>query len=130
MSADPEVVQTRDVKLVDRIRLFESDKVGVLALILRDQDHIVPLQEVFFCNERHDVLRIPREGAGAHGIDLESRLGAVDRLTAVEDRGGAIVMQEGDGFACGVHLWARACPASFPERWSMIPGAMKRVRRV
>lgn len=117
MSADPEVVQTRDVKLVDRIRLFESDKVGVLAFVLRDQDHIVPLQEVFFCNERHDVLRIPREGAGSHGIDLESRLGAVDRLTAVEDCGGAIVMQEGDGLACGVHLGE-----SLP---GFLPGAME-----
>ena len=114
MSADPEVVQTRDVKLVDRIRLFESDKVGVLAFVLRDQDHIVPLQEVFFCNERHDVLRIPREGAGSHGIDLESRLGAVDRLTAVEDCGGAIVMQEGDGLACGVHL-GESLPGFFPR---------------
>lgn len=104
MRADPEVVQAGDVKLAHLICLFEGDKVGIPAFVLRDQDHMVPLQEVFFCNERHDVLRIPREGAGSHGIDLESRLGAVDRLTAVEDRGGAIVMQEGDGFACGVHL--------------------------
>ena len=91
------------MKLVDLIQLFEGDKAGVLALVLRDQDHIVPLQKVFFCDERHDILRIPREGAGSHGIDLESRLGTVDRLPAVEDRGGAIVMQEGDGLACGVH---------------------------
>ena len=104
MRADPEVVQAGDGKLDALIFLFEGDKAGVLAFVLRDQDHIVPLQEVFFCNERHDILRIPREGAGAHGIDLESRLGSVDRLPAVEDRGGAIVMQEGDGLAGGVHL--------------------------
>lgn len=103
MRADPEVVQAGDVKLAHLICLFEGDKVGILAVALRDQDHIVPLQKVFFCDERHDILRIPREGAGSHGIDLESRLGAVDRLPAVEDRGGAIVMQEGDGHACGVH---------------------------
>ena len=107
MPADPEVVQTGDGKLVDLIRLFEGDKAGVQALVLRDQDHMVPLQEVFFCNERHDVLRIPREGAGSHGIDLESRLGAVDRLTAVCRK--AMVLPV-------VSIWARACPASFPER--------------
>ena len=103
MRADPELIQTGDGKLAHLICLFEGDKVGILAVALRDQDHIVPLQKVFFCDERHDILRIPREGAGSHGIDLESRLGAVDRLPAVEDRGGAIVMQEGDGHACGVH---------------------------
>ena len=70
MPTDPEVVQTGDVKLVEVICLFEGNKVGVLALVPRDQDHIVPLQEVFFGNERHDILCIPREGAGAHGIDL------------------------------------------------------------
>ena len=105
------------MKLVDLIQLFEGDKAGVLALVLRDQDHIVSLQEVFFCNERHDILRIPREGAGSHGIDLESRLGAVDRLTAVEDGGGAVVMKEGDGLTCGVH----PCE-SLP---SFLPGAME-----
>ena len=113
MLADPEVVLTGDVKLVDLSYLLEGDKAGVLALVQRDQDHIVPLQEVFFCNEWHDVLRIPREGAGAHGIDLESRFGAVDRLTAVEDCGGAIVMQEGDGLACGVHL-GESLPSFLP----------------
>ena len=46
--ADPEVVQTGDGKLVDLIRLFEGDKGGISALVLRDQDHIVPLQDVFF----------------------------------------------------------------------------------
>ena len=105
------------MKLVDLIQLFEGDKAGVLALVLRDQDHIVSLQEVFFCNERHDILRIPREGAGSHGIDLESRFGAVDRLTAVEDGGGAVVMKEGDGLTCGVH----PCE-SLP---SFLPGAME-----
>lgn len=70
MPTDPEVVQTGDVKFVKVICLFEGNKVGVLALVLCDQDHIVPLQEVFFCNERHDILCIPREGAGTHGIDL------------------------------------------------------------
>ena len=103
MRADPEVVQTEDGKLAHLICLFEGDKGGIPAFVLRDQDHIVPLQEVFFCDERHDILRIPREGAGSHGIDFESRFGAADRLPAVEDRGGAIVMQEGDGHACGVH---------------------------
>lgn len=117
MPADPEVIQTGDVKLVDLICLFEGDKVGISAFVLRNQDHIVPLQKVFFCNERHDILRIPREGAGAHGIDFESRFGAVDRLPAVEDRGGAIVMQEGDGHACGVHPGE-----SLP---GFLPGAME-----
>lgn len=117
MPADPEVIQTGDVKLVDLICLFKGDKVGISAFVLRNQDHIVPLQKVFFCNERHDILRIPREGAGAHGIDFESRFSAVDRLPAVEDRGGAIVMQEGDGHACGVHPGE-----SLP---GFLPGAME-----
>ena len=102
------------MKFADPVGVLEGDKAGVLALVLCDQDHLVPLQEVFFCNERHDILRIPREGAGAHGFDLESRLGAVDRLTAVEDCGGAIVMQEGDGLACGVHL-GESLPGFFPR---------------
>lgn len=115
--ADPEVVQAGDGNLAHLICFFEGDKAGVLALVLRDQDHIVPLQEGFFFHERHDILRIPREGIGSHGIDLGSRFGAVDRLPAVEDRGGAIVMLEGDGHACGVHPGE-----SLP---SFLPGVME-----
>ena len=92
------------MKFADLVGVLEGDKAGLLALFLGDQDHIVSLEEVFFCDEGHDILRVPRESTGFHAVDLVSGFGAVDRLTAVEDRGGAIVMQEGDGFACGVHL--------------------------
>ena len=116
MRADPEVVQAGDGKLAHLICFFEGDKAGVLALVLCDQDHLVPLQEVFFCNERHDILRIPREGAGFHAVDLVSGFCAIDGFAAVEDGGGAVVMKEGDGFAGGVHLgeslsgfFARSC---------------------
>ena len=70
MPADPEVVEAEDVKRVHLIFLFDGDKVGIFTLVMRDQDQMVPSHEVFFCNERHDILRIPREGAGARGIDL------------------------------------------------------------
>ena len=96
--------------------LFEGDKAGLLALVLGDQDHIVSLEEVFFCDEGHDILRVPRESTGFHAVDLVCRLGAVDDFAAVEDGGGAVVMKEGDGFAGGVHLgeslssfFARSC---------------------
>ena len=56
---DPEVVQTRDAKFTDMACLFEGDKAGLLALVLGNQDHIVFLEEVFFCDEGHHVLCIP-----------------------------------------------------------------------
>ena len=84
--------------------LFEGDKAGFLALVLGNQDHIVSLEEVFFCDEGHDILRVPRESTGFHAVDLVSRFCAVYSFAAVEDSGGAIVMKECDGLAGGVHL--------------------------
>lgn len=104
MRADPEVVQAGDVKLAHLICLFEGDKVGILAVALRDQDHIVPLQKVFFCDEGHDILRVPGESTGFHAVDLVCGFCAVDGFAAVEDGGGAVVVKEGDGLAGGVHL--------------------------
>ena len=75
-----------------------------MALFLGDQDHIVSLEEVFFCDEGHDILRVPGEGTGFHAVDLVSGFSAVDGFAVVEDGGGAVVMKEGDGFSGGVHL--------------------------
>ena len=75
-----------------------------MALVLGDQDHIVSLEEVFFCDEGHDILRVPRESTRFHAVNLVSGFCAVDGFAAVEDGGGAVVMKEGDGFAGGVHL--------------------------
>ena len=92
------------MKFADTVGPFEGDKAGLLALFLGDQDHIVSLEEVFFCDEGHDILRVPRESTGFHAVDLVSGFCAVDGFAAVEDGGGAVVMKEGDGFAGGVHL--------------------------
>ena len=92
------------MKFADPVGVLEGDKAGLLALFLGDQDHIVSLEEVFFCDEGHDILRVPRESTGFHAVDLVSGFCAVDGFAAVEDGGGAVVVKEGDGLAGGVHL--------------------------
>ena len=92
------------MKFADPVGVLEGDKAGLLALFLGDQDHIVSLEEVFFRDEGHDILRVPGESAGFHVIDLVGRFCAVDGFAAVEDGGGAVVVKEGDGLAGGVHL--------------------------
>ena len=92
------------MKFADPVGVLEGDKAGLLALFLGDQDHIVSLEEVFFCDEGHDILRVPGESTGFHAVDLVCGFCAVDGFAAVEDGGGAVVMKEGDGFAGGVHL--------------------------
>ena len=92
------------MKFADTVGLFEGDKAGLLSLLLGNQDQIVFLEEVFFCDEGHDILRVPRESTGFHAVDLVSGFCAVDGFAAVEDGGGAVVVKEGDGLAGGVHL--------------------------
>lgn len=77
---------------------------GGAAVVLGNQDGVGIVDQLFLCNEGHYVLCIPGQGARFHGSNLISRFCAVDSLSAVEDSGGAVIIQEGDGLSGGVKM--------------------------
>ena len=77
---------------------------GGAAVVFGYQDGALIVDQLFLSNEGHHVLGIPGQGARFHGSNPVSRFCAVDGLAAVEDSGGAVVVQKGNGLIGGVQM--------------------------
>ncbi len=91
----------------DAIRFFcyiIGDQEGGGAVISGNEQDIWVMQQLFFGNEGHHILGVPGKSPRFHGIDFLFRFCAVNGFTAVEDGGGAVVIQKRNGFMGGIHM--------------------------
>lgn len=91
----------------DAVRFFcfiIGDQEGGGTVISGNEQNIGVMQQLFFGNEGHHVLGIPGQASRFHGSYLVFRFCAVNGFTAVEDGGGTIVIEKGNGLMGSVHM--------------------------
>lgn len=91
----------------DAVRFFcfiigDQERGG--AVIFGNEQDIWVMQQLFFGNEGHHVLGIPGKSPRFHGSHFLFRFCAVNGFTAVEDGGGAVVIEKGNGLMGSVHM--------------------------
>lgn len=100
---DPQGILAGNTDAVRFSTFIIGDQEGGVAVISGNEQDIWVMQQLLFGNEGHHVLGIPGEASRFHGSDFLFRFGAVDGLSAVEDGGGAVIMEKGNGLIGSVH---------------------------
>lgn len=91
----------------DAIRFFcfiIGDQERGDAVIFGNEQDIGVMQQLFFGNEGHHVLGVPGQASRFHGSHFLFRFCTVNGFTAVEDGGGTIIIEKGNGLMGSVHM--------------------------
>lgn len=101
---DPQGILAGNTDAVRFSTFIVGDQEGRGAVISGNEQDIWVMQQLLFGNEGHHVLGVPGEASRFHGSYLVFRFSAVNCFTAVEDGGGAVVIQKRNGFMGGIHM--------------------------
>ena len=102
--SDPEGILAGNTDAVRFSTFIVGYQEGGGAVISGNEQDIWVMQQLFFGNEGHHILGVPRKFPRFHGSYLVFRFSAVNGFTAVEDGGGAVVIQKRNGFMGGIHM--------------------------